>query len=104
VWWVPATVVCYFIYTWLAKQNNELGGKWFWIMYAYAVAICPLVWLVVSRISKNLLFDGMLFDNLLSLTYIITMIYLGAHAKLVFHQWIGIGLVIVGFILMRWEI
>jgi len=95
IWWVPLVVVYYIVYSWLSKQNNEFGGKWLWIALIWG-AICPM-WIVVSRLSKNLLFDGMLYDNLMFLTYVCTMIFLGAHARLVIHQWFGLSLVVFWF-------
>lgn len=100
--WVPTVVVYYVGYSWLSKQNNDIGGKWFWFMFAYGAA-CPL-WLIVSRISKNLLFDGVLYDNLMFLTYVGAMIFLGAHARMTAHQWVGLGLVVLGSVLLRWEL
>jgi len=99
--WVPIVVVYYVGLTWISKQNNDIGGKWLYIMYLYG-AVWP-GWIVVSRISKRLLFDGMLFDNLMFLTYVVTLMFLGAHGKLTTHQWVGIGFVVVGSILMRIE-
>jgi hypothetical protein len=99
--WVPIVIVYYSVFSWLSKQNNEFGGKWLWIMYVYGI-VWP-GWIVISRISKRLLFDGMLYDNIMFLTYVGTMIYLGAHAKLSMHQWLGVALVVIGSILMRIE-
>jgi len=98
-WWIPTAIVYYIAYSWLSKQNNVYGGKWFWIMFAFG-ALCPL-WLVVSRVSSNLLFDGMLYDNIMFLTYALTMLYLGAAEKMTSYQWIGLIFVIGGSIIMR---
>ena len=99
VWWVPLVIVYYGIYSWLSKQNNEIGGYWLWAAFIFG-AICPF-WVIISRLSKNLLFDGMLYDNLMFLTYIGTMVALGCGAKLMMHQWVGVGLIVVGSIMMR---
>ncbi len=102
LWWVPLTIVYYAVYSWLSKQNNEIGGHWLWIAFVFG-AICPF-WVIVSRISNRLLFDGMLYDNIMFLTYVSTLIFLGAHAKMSIHQWVGIGLVVIGSIMMRIEV
>jgi cytochrome c biogenesis protein CcdA len=99
LWWVPCAVVYYGIYSWMSKQNNDIGGKWIWFAFAWG-AVCPL-WIVVSRISKNLLFDGMLYDNLMFLTYVGTMLFLGAGAKLAAHQWLGLAMIVAGSVLIR---
>ena len=99
IWWVPATIIFYAIFAWLSVKSNTLGGKWPWILYAYGAAI-P-VWVIVSTFSKRLLFDGMLYDNLMFLSYALTVIYLGAHTSMGVAQWCGVGLVVAGSILMR---
>ena len=98
-WWIPTVIAYYVIYSYLAKQNNELGGKWFWIAIVFGL-LCPF-WAIVSRISKNILFDGILYDNIIFLTYIFTMIYLGAAEKLTSWQWFGLALVVSGSVVMR---
>lgn len=89
--WVPIVIAYYACYSWMSKKNNDYGGKWLLIMFVYG-ALWP-GWIVVSRISKRLLFDGMLFDNLMFLTYVVTLMALGAHGKFTTHQWIGLFLV-----------
>lgn len=99
VFWVPCAVVYYVFYSWLAKQNNELGGGWSYAMFIFG-ALCPF-WLIVSKYSRRLLFDGMLYDNVMFLTYVGTMVVLGAHGRLSCWQWVGVSLVVVGSVLMR---
>lgn len=97
--WIPFVILYYILFSWLSKQNNQHGGSWILIMYVYG-ALWP-GWIILSRLSKNLLFDGMLYDNIMFLTYALTMIVLGAGTKFTIHQWVGIGLVIVGSVLIR---
>jgi hypothetical protein len=70
-----------------------------WAAYIFG-ALCPF-WIMVTRVSKNLLFDGMLYDNIMFLTYITTLIMLRAGDKFLLHHWVGLGLVVIGSILMR---
>lgn len=97
--WVPIVIIYYAFFSWFTKQNNELGGNWTFVLYLYGM-FWP-GWVVVSKFSKNLLFDGMLYDNIMFLTYVVTMISLGAHAKLAMHQWIGVALIVTGSVCMR---
>jgi len=97
--WIPAVIVYYTIYSWISKQNNDVGDNWFWVMFIYG-AMCPF-WVIVSRVSKNILFDGMLYDNIMFLTYITTLIVLKSGDKFLPHHWIGLGLVVLGSVLMR---
>jgi len=109
-WWVPLTIFYYFIFSWLSKWNNDHaldGIVWykqlnFWVLFLWG-AFCPL-WLIVSRITKNITFDGMLYDNIMFLTFIGTMTMLGAGSKFATHQWIGVALIILGSVLMRIKI
>lgn len=97
--WVPLIIAFYSYYAYISKLNNDSSGYrliiWIMILGAFPG------WAIVSRFSKNLLFDGMLYDNIMFLTYVATMILLGVHHKLLPHQWVGIGAVVVGSILMR---
>lgn len=86
-------------FSWLSKQNNDFGGNWIYVLFLYS-ALCPM-WVIVSRISKNILFDGMLYDNLMFLTYVGVMTCMGCGSKLVTHQWFGVILVIIGSMCMR---
>jgi len=110
IWWIPTVIIYYSIFAYLSKINNDHSlinnitwykDQSFWIMFFYG-AFCPL-WMIISRISKNILFDGMLYDNILFLAYAFTMIYFGSGSKFSTFQWIGFGLFIVGSILMRIE-
>ena len=99
LWWVPTVVIYYVGYSWFARQNNVFGGNWFWYMLIFGL-LCPF-WLIVSAISNNLIFDGMLYDNIMFLTYVFTMAILGCGAKFVPHQWLGVSLIVLGSIMLR---
>ena len=101
LWWVPITILYYFIFSYLSKEVNVQGGKWTWIAFTWG-ALCPL-WIIVARISKNLVFDGMLYDNIMFITFVTTMIFLGEGSKFVTSQWIGLFFVVIGSILMRYH-
>ena len=98
VWSVPVCIVFYIIFAWISKNNSEHGGKWFWWTWAWNMV--PL-WAIVSKYSKNIMFDGMLYDVILMLTYVFTMIYLGADESFTTLNRIGIVVVITGFIMMK---
>jgi len=96
--WVPVVVLVYVIYSLLSKQNQEHGGKWFWAMYAFGV-IMP--WAFVSRYSKNLLFDGLLYDMVMCCTMAATFAVLGEGANFTGWNWVGVGLALCGFAMMK---
>jgi hypothetical protein len=47
------------------------------------------------------MFDGMVYDNLMFLTYVFTMVALGAGHNLGTIQWCGVGLMVLGSVMMR---
>lgn len=99
LWWIPSVIIYYFVYSWLSKQSNMFGGSWIWTAFIFG-ALCPF-WIIVTRISKNLLFDGMLYDNIMFLTYVITMILLKEGRSFDIKQWVGLALIVVGSVLIR---
>lgn len=99
-WWIPVAVIYYSFYAYLSKFNNELGGKWFFIVWAYSI-FSGFLWCVVSRISDNLLFDDALYANVLFLSAFLTLYFLGCGGKMVFWQYVGVVLLVVGSVLMR---
>lgn len=98
LWWLPATVLFYSVFAWLSVQSNERHGWWPWVLYLYG-ASCP-IWVLVSMRSKRLLFDGMVYDNLMFLSFVVTLLLLGAHTVSGW-QWVGLVLVVLGSVLMR---
>ena len=99
LWWPLVAIIYYATYTYVSKQVNTIGGKW--MIVSYVMGICFPLWLIVSRVQKNILFDGMLYDNILTLTYIATMIYLGEANSFGSMQWAGLILVIIGSVLIK---
>lgn len=100
--WVPLIIAFYSYYAYVSKLNND-SNNYNYIVWIMILGAFP-GWALVSKFSKNLLFDGMLYDNIMFLTYVSTMIALGAHSKLSPHQWIGIGAVIIGSIMIRIDV
>jgi len=74
-------------------KNNQLGGHWFYI--TLAMNMCPL-WAIVSRYSKNLIFDGLLYDLCIMLPFISVMFYYKQMAAWAPINWFGLVVVLVG--------
>lgn len=102
LWWPLLVVAGHAFLGWLSVQNNARPAtKWQVGMWLCSACIFAPVWIIVTRVSKNLIFDGMLFDNLLFLSLAATLVCLGAARGFAVHQWAGLGLVVVGAVLMR---
>ena len=73
--WVPLIMVFYAVSAWITTKNNVQGGKWFWIACAYGVV--P-TWQVISRYSTNIVFDSVLYDLIVTLTFGASLLYFSA--------------------------
>lgn len=87
-------------YAYLSKENSvSTGFRAFVIIWIYG-AIFQL-WPVISRNSKNVLFDGVLYDCVLFVSYILACIILGYTHKMTGIQYLGLATIVVGFVLMK---
>lgn len=98
--WIIWTIIFafYCFHSWINKQNNDIGGKW--LLFAWLISIIP-VFPLVARFSKNLLWDGMLFDLVMFFSYVLTLLALGAGKAFNHVQWLGFALTLIGFIMMK---
>jgi len=101
IWWIPIVFVHFGIYHYASKMNNEFGGKWIWITLFLGMSV--QWWTIVSLVSRNLLFDGLLYGIVLTGNYVIVMAWLGAGAGYRWWQWLGVVVVVIGFALMKLE-
>lgn len=99
VTWLTLLFFYYLVYAYFSKNFNlDRSWKNFWMLYSMNfIAIWPLV----AAYSKNLIFDGLLFDIMLFLSFNVSLIYWGCADKFSVGQWIGVGLVFVGFVVMK---
>lgn len=58
-------------------------------------------WCLAAYFSKNLIFDGVLFDLVITLSGILFFVILGQGATFTTINWIGTVVVTIGLILMR---
>jgi len=102
LWWIPLVIFGSAFLTRFSIANNEQKtlGSALRVYFVTILCISPL-WPLVSRVSKNILFDGMLFDNLLFLAFAVAMVCLGQAVHFGPLQWVGLGAVVTGSVLMR---
>jgi len=98
--WVPATFIYYGIYALIANKSN-LTHERFWLIATFICgALCPL-WMLVSRYSKDLMFDGLLYDIVILLSYVAAMFYVGRMESFGPLNYFGIFLLVIGMILVK---
>jgi hypothetical protein len=97
LWWIPSVIVTYVAIAWVSKQSQELGGIYFWLL---AVVPIPL-WAFVTRVSSNLLIDGLIYDILIMTSFSGGLLLLGVSSGFAVHQYIGLVIAIAGIILMK---
>ena len=97
--WIPVQIVFYFLFAYFSKKNNESKNKRF-----MAIMIClnliPL-WAFIAPDSQNLAFDGLLYDVIMVLVFTSTLAYLGSGVNFQKQNWIGVIVIIIGFVLMK---
>jgi len=85
---------------WINYLNNIKIG-WFW--WACLISMVPM-FPIISRFSKNLLLDGIIYDVVIFFSYLVTLIFLGCAKTVTLVQWIGVVLTIIGCLLMKVKI
>lgn len=97
--WIPIEIVFYCVIAYFSKKNNEIKKKRF-LFIMIMLSMIPL-WSFVAPDSKNLALDGLLYDSLMVITMTMTLAYLGSGSGFKRYNWLGIALVIVGFVIMN---
>src|SRR5208283_4577471 len=70
---------------WINKLNNDGKG---WFIWACIISACQL-FPIISKYSKNLLVDGLIYDVVIFFAYLITLMVLGCGKAVSFIQWTG---------------
>lgn len=96
--WIPILIITSFIYGKLSYNINKFGENWVWVAIVYAAVIQP--WPIIAKFSKNLVFDGLLYDVILTLTFAISMAYFSKHPFTTINYF-GIFILVVGLILVK---
>ena len=99
VLWISCTLVYNFF---VCFASVKLNGKSFFGNYL-AMLFCGLIptWSLVAYFSKNLIFDGLLFDMILVISSVIFFSLLGKAHNFTFYNWIGVTMAVIGLILAR---
>lgn len=68
----------------------------------FCAGLCNiLIWMWVSKISKNIILDGLIYDIVLTVVFSVVLLYLNSSASLSILNYIGLGLALLGIILFK---
>lgn len=95
--WIPALILLTMLWALIGKHVNENPNSPFFFFLFLAIP----VWSFICKYTKNLLFDSILYDSLMTIVYTGTFILLGAGSNLTMVQWIGCIISILGLLLMK---
>jgi hypothetical protein len=97
--WTPLVALLYVLQAFLTVKTNLYGGKWTWIMLFFSV-LPP--WVLISRHSKNLVLDAMIFDAILVIAYSFGLLHFtNSWAKFEWYNWLGFGMMILGVFVFK---
>lgn len=72
-----------------------------WMFLTYASSLLP-VWVFVAKHSKDLIFDGIVYDLAVLIPYVVgTMYFTHAFHELKFINYFGLVIIVIGMILFK---
>jgi len=103
MWWYLTWIIIVLlnnaVSAYTSKQANDTKA-WSWVIATY-ISGCIGLWPLVARSSKNLVFDGFLYDTMIFTGFYITLLCLGAAKGFGPYQWTASILIFVGLILFK---
>lgn len=97
--WIPLVIIVYSLVAVISKKANDTQ-EWSWIWMLYGLNIVG-IWPLLSKYSKNILFDGLLHDFIVFMTFYGTLLIMGSASTFSATQWIATTMIILGFILFK---
>jgi len=103
--WVPIVFMHYAAYAYVSVQNNS-SKLWKWTILLFILGSLGQYWVLVSRYSRSLVFDALLYDVILMLSFYSVVFFLGSGKSFSYIQWFGLSLVFFGLFLIKapWKI
>lgn len=98
-WWVPLTILFYCFHAYLSFRNKgatEAGS----FLLVWVVGACFPIWAVITRFSKNLMLDGLIFDVCLTLSYAVTFAILEQRTLSPLNV-AGVVVIVVGLVMVK---
>ena len=99
LYWVPAVAVLYFFNAYASINNRDIGGaKWFVLLWLTSAV--P-VWMLVSKYSKNLVLDVLIYNMVLLVAFLLGMMIFGQMKTFLWYHLIGLSLCVLGLFIMN---
>lgn len=96
--WVPIAIIFQFIGAYFSnKLNLTKDNKWYIVQYCWT--LLPL-WSTVCRYSTNVLFDAVLYDLIILITYSFSLLIL-TRVQLSLTNYIGLAMIFAGVALFK---
>ena len=100
--WIPIITIVYALSAILSKKaNDSQDWKWVWILYSMNLLG---MWPFISKYSKNLIRDGLIYDLVIFLSFYFTLLFLGAAKNFTTTQWIASILIFAGLLLFKLDL
>lgn len=93
---VPSTIGVTILGSYYSCKNAEIGGisKYFFLLWFIS---CIPVWTTASVYTKNIVFDGLIFDMILLIGYFVGMTYFsGKYLQFSLNQYIFLLMMLLG--------
>ena len=98
--WVVLLIFTSAIGAYCAKLSNT--GVPYGSLYVFLSSMLGvLLWVWASRISKNLLFDSILYDIVMSVSFVGSFVLLKYGETFTLLNWVGLVCAVIGLVLMK---
>ena len=99
LWVLPLIAVCC-VGAYVSKLSNDKVP--YGALYVFLGSLLSaLLWVWVSKVSKNLLIDGIIFDVVVVVVYAGAYVYLGFAAGFTWLNWAGLAAAVLGLAMMK---
>ena len=103
--WIPILIVLEIILGFISANSKSNGVFWFKSWYFWCFLFVGMMvtgtWYYITLVTKNMMFDSLLFDVVVAVGFSTTLIYVGQTAGFSLLQYVGAVMIIFGLILMR---
>jgi vacuolar-type H+-ATPase subunit I/STV1 len=99
--WIPLLILTSLIGSYCAKLSNT--GVKYGSLYVFLCSLFGVLsWIWVTKVSKNLVFDSILYDSIMVVTFTLGFVLLKCGTtEFGMINWAGLGLAVIGLIMMK---